>query len=103
MTPLLASARFTRSLTAVPVATTRQPASTAAESDQQWIVARVAARIIDLHSTAGDRYPGASDHVQRLYDAGGEDGVERAFQNVREAYDDGGYPEFDDPVERLQS
>jgi len=76
---------------------------TAAESDQQWIVARVAARIIDLHSTAGDRYPGASDHVQRLYDAGGEDGVERAFQNVREAYDDGGYPEFDDPVERLQS
>jgi hypothetical protein len=29
--------------------------------------------------------------------------VERAFQNVREAYDDGGYPEFDDPVERLQS
>lgn len=75
----------------------------AAENDQQWIVARVAARVVDLYSAADGRYPGASDHVQRLYDAGGEDGVERAFQNVREAYDDGRYPEFDDPVERLES
>jgi len=74
----------------------------AAELDHQWIVRRVAVRIIDLHSAAGDRYEGADDHVQRIHDAGGKDGVRKAFDHVRATYDDtGAAPSPDDPVSRF--
>lgn len=73
----------------------------AAETDHQWIVRRVAMRIVDLRAAAEGRYDDADDHVEALHHAGGEDGVETAFDHIRETYGDGPAPTVDDPVSRL--
>lgn len=73
----------------------------ASESDHQWIVRRIAMRVIDLRAAAEGRYDDADDHVETLHHAGGEDGVETAFDHVRQTYGDGPAPSVDDPVSRL--